>query len=67
MLQIFKLRDDPVLDFAAAELKKYLRMMMPEEKVVAIVCEDEFVLLQKKIGCAMQTIIRGRGRADRPL
>ena len=39
MLQIFKLRDDPVLDFAAAELKKYLRMMMPEEKVVAIVCD----------------------------
>ena len=30
MLQIKKLRADHVLDFAAEELKKYLRMMMPE-------------------------------------
>ncbi|MBQ9778225.1 MAG: DUF4838 domain-containing protein [Clostridia bacterium] len=28
--KIFKLTDHPVVDFAAAELKKYLRMMMPE-------------------------------------
>ena len=30
MLQIKKLRADHVIDFAAEELKKYLRMMMPE-------------------------------------
>jgi len=36
MLQIKKLRDDIVIDFAAEELKKYLRMMMPGEKVVDI-------------------------------
>ena len=30
MLQINKLRADNVIDFAAEELKKYLRMMMPE-------------------------------------
>ena len=30
MLTICKLRPDPVIDFAAVELKKYLRMMMPE-------------------------------------
>ena len=30
MLTICKLRLDPVVDFAAVELKKYLRMMMPE-------------------------------------
>lgn len=30
MLQINKMRADHVLDFAAEELKKYLRMMMPE-------------------------------------
>ena len=41
MLQIYKLRDDPVLDFAAEELKKYLRMMMPEEKVVSITLDPE--------------------------
>ena len=41
MLQIYKLRDDPVLDFAAEELKKYLRMMMPEEKVVNITLDSE--------------------------
>ena len=29
MLQIFKLRAQPTVDFAAEELKKYLRMMMP--------------------------------------
>ena len=30
MLKIYKLRADCTLDFAAEELKKYLRMMMPE-------------------------------------
>ena len=30
MLNIQKLRADHVLDYAAEELKKYLRMMMPE-------------------------------------
>ena len=37
MLQINKLRADHVIDFAAEELKKYLRMMMPEEKQVDII------------------------------
>ena len=41
MLQICKLRDDSVLNFAAEELKKYLRMMMPEEKVVDIRCDPK--------------------------
>lgn len=36
MLKIIKLRSDNVIDFAAEELKKYLRMMMPEEKQVDI-------------------------------
>ena len=30
MTQIIKVRSHPVIDFAAEELKKYLRMMMPE-------------------------------------
>ena len=30
MLKIYKLRADHVIDFAAEELKKYLRMMMPD-------------------------------------
>ena len=30
MLYINKLRADHVIDFAAEELKKYLRMMMPD-------------------------------------
>jgi len=30
MLTVYKLRTDSVFDFAAEELKKYLRMMMPE-------------------------------------
>jgi hypothetical protein len=29
MYQIFKISSHPVVDFAAEELKKYLRMMMP--------------------------------------
>ena len=36
MLKINKLQSDLVIDFAAEELKKYLRMMMPEENVVQI-------------------------------
>ena len=39
MLTIQKLRADHVIDFAAEELKKYLRMMMPEAGDVAI-CYD---------------------------
>ena len=41
MLYIYKLRDDPVLDFAAEELKKYLRMMMPEQKLVQITLDPK--------------------------
>jgi len=36
MFQINKLRADHVLDFAAEELKKYLRMMMPDDGDVEI-------------------------------
>ena len=36
MLNIYKLRDHQIIDFAAEELKKYLRMMMPEEKIINI-------------------------------
>ena len=36
MYQIFKMRANHVIDHAAEELKKYLRMMMPEEGEVAI-------------------------------
>ncbi len=39
MQTIFKLRADTVFDFAAEELKKYLRMMMPEAGDFAI-CYD---------------------------
>lgn len=39
MLQIKKMRADHVIDFAAEELKKYLQMMMPEEKIVDIIYE----------------------------
>ncbi|MBR2080343.1 MAG: DUF4838 domain-containing protein [Oscillospiraceae bacterium] len=41
MLQIKKLRCDHVIDFAAEELKKYLRMMMPEGGDVAISTDPE--------------------------
>ena len=41
MLQIKKMRCDHVLDFAAEELKKYLRMMMPEGGDVAISTEPD--------------------------
>ncbi|MBO5868759.1 MAG: DUF4838 domain-containing protein [Oscillospiraceae bacterium] len=41
MLYIKKLRLDVVIDFAAEELKKYLRMMMPHENVIRIVYEPE--------------------------
>ena len=48
MLQIKKLRADHVIDFAAEELKKYLRMMMPECGDIAILyapgAEDGFRL-----------------------
>ena len=41
MLTIYKLRAHHVFDFAAEELKKYLRMMMPECGDIAIVCDPE--------------------------
>ena len=37
MYYIYKITSDPVVDFAAEELKKYLRMMMPEAGDVRIV------------------------------
>ena len=40
MLQIKEMRANPVLDFAAQELKKYLRMMMPEAGDVAVSVEE---------------------------
>ena len=40
MLTIHKLRDDMTIDFAALELKKYLRMMMPNENVITIASGD---------------------------
>ena len=36
MKYIYKLTEDPVIDFAAEELKKYLRMMMPRSGEYAI-------------------------------
>lgn len=41
MLQIKKMHDQIVINFAAEELKKYLRMMMPEEKVVTIALDPD--------------------------
>ena len=41
MLQIKKLRADHTIDFAAEELKKYLRMMMPEIGEIDILYEPE--------------------------
>lgn len=41
MLTIKKIRADHVIDFAAEELKKYLRMMMPECGDIAISYEPE--------------------------
>lgn len=35
------MRDDSVLNFAAEELKKYLRMMMPREKVINITLDPD--------------------------
>lgn len=35
-MHIFKIRSDHTIDFAAEELKKYLRMMMPEQGDIAI-------------------------------
>ena len=39
MLYIHKLRDSNVIDFAAEELKKYLRMMMPQENQITIAAD----------------------------
>ena len=39
MYQIFKITPHPVVDFAAEELKKYLRMMMPEAGEIFITRE----------------------------
>ena len=36
MYQIYKITSNPVVDFAAEELKKYLRMMMPRGGEIAI-------------------------------
>ena len=36
MYRIYKITSDPVVDFAAEELKKYLRMMMPRAGEIAI-------------------------------
>ena len=36
MYQIYKITSSPVVDFAAEELKKYLRMMMPRGGEIAI-------------------------------
>ena len=41
MLTIYKLRADHVFDFAAEELKKYIRMMMPEAGDVAIAYDPQ--------------------------
>ena len=41
MLTIYKLRADCVFNFAAEELKKYLRMMMPEAGDVAILYDPD--------------------------
>ena len=41
MLKIYKMQDDIVINFAAEELKKYLRMMMPLEKAVKISCNPQ--------------------------
>lgn len=43
MLKIQKLRADPVIDFAAEELKKYLRMMMPRCGEIPIAYDPEAV------------------------
>ena len=36
MYKIFKITSSPVVDFAAEELKKYLRMMMPRAGEIVI-------------------------------
>ena len=36
MFKIYKLNSSPVIDFAAEELKKYMRMMMPRCGEIAI-------------------------------
>ena len=39
--RILKITDHPTVDFAASELKKYLRMMMPRCGEIAILREGE--------------------------
>ena len=41
MYQIKKITSHPTVDFAAEELKKYLRMMMPEEGEIFITREQD--------------------------
>ena len=41
MLKIWKLRSDEPIDFAAQELKKYLRMMMPRRGDITIGCDPK--------------------------
>ena len=41
MLTIHKLRDDMTIDFAAQELRKYLRMMQPAENQITITAKDD--------------------------
>ena len=36
MLKIYKIDASPVIDFAAEELKKYLRMMMPMDGEITV-------------------------------
>ena len=36
MYRIYKVNDNPVVDYAAEELKKYLRMMMPDAGEIII-------------------------------
>ena len=40
MFTIYKVHEDQVIDFAALELQKYLRMMMPEEYIIEIKSGD---------------------------
>ena len=40
MYKIFKYSDHPTVDFAAEELKKYLRMMMPRCGEIEITTDE---------------------------
>ena len=35
-MMIYKMRSEHTIDFAAEELKKYMRMMMPEKATLAL-------------------------------